>query len=206
MFTIIDLGISNITSVANAFSKIGSKTNVTSDKSVVSQAKALVLPGVGAYQGGMSLLDKAGLTDVIRDRVLNKGVSILGICLGMQLLANQSSEHGIHKGLGLLPGVVEKLESKDQKYRVPNIGWSITTPKKKGVLFDSLATEESYYYVHSYHFVCENSEDVASTIDYSQRSVTVAVERDNIFGVQFHPEKSQDSGLNLLHRYASKWG
>ena len=103
--------------------------------------------------------------------------------------------------MGLLGGRVERLEPTNSSYRVPNIGWSPAQPKKVGALFDDLQSKESFYFVHSYYYQCNDLEDIAATIDYSDSSITVAVERENICGVQFHPEKSQDPGLNLLHRY-----
>ena len=203
MLTIVDMQISNIVSVANAFKKIGVETETTTDINTIKNAKGLILPGVGAFEEGMNFLNSMGLSEVIRYQVCDYGVPIIGICLGMQLLADSSTEHGKHAGLGLLQGQSVKLNSTDPAFRVPNIGWSITQPVKSGKLFGDLQATQSFYYVHSYHLQCKNEEDIAARIDYSGVDVTVAVERGNIFGVQFHPEKSQDSGLDLLFRVAS---
>ena len=206
MIAIIDLEISNITSVFNAFQKIGVEAKITNDMAEIETAGALILPGVGAFEQGINFLNNSGLAEIICERVLEKKIPILGICLGMQLLANSSTENGNHIGLGLLEGRVERLKPSNSLYRVPNIGWSPTEPKKIGSLFEDLGSIESYYYVHSYHYECKREEDVSATIEYSGMPITVSVERDNICGVQFHPEKSQDSGLNLLNRYVKKLG
>ena len=128
---------------------------------------------------------------------------LMMFCLGMQLLGDTSTEHGDHDGLGLVEGQIIKLDPADPAFRVPNIGWSYTNPATHGRLFDNLEKIQSFYYVHSYHLQCKNEEDVAATINYSGVDVTVAIEKDNIFGVQFHPEKSQDAGLELLSRFVS---
>ena len=195
--------ISNIVSVSNAFKKIGVETKTTTDVNAINNATGIILPGVGAFEEGINFLNNNGLSDVIRRRVSEKGVPILGICLGMQLLADTSTEHGNHDGLGLVGGQVIKLDPVDPAFRVPNIGWNSTNPTRHGRLFEDLKNIQSFYYVHSYHIQCKNKKDIAATITYGGVDVTGAVEKDNIFGVQFHPEKSQDAGLDLLYRFVS---
>ena len=201
MLLMVDSKTSNLRSVRNAFRRIGVDLKTSSMPEQIERASALILPGVGAFEKGIKFLDETGLSDTIRSRVLQSGVPIFGICLGMQLLADESFEDGQYKGLGLIPGQVVELKPTDTDYRVPNIGWSYTNPERHGLLFPDLKVVESFYYAHSYHFQCKDEEDAAATINYSGVDVTVAVEKDNIYGVQFHPEKSQDAGLDLLYRF-----
>ncbi len=134
-------------------------------------------------------------------RTATHGVPLLGICLGMQLLAEESEEHGVHQGLGLIPGRVVRLIPDKPGYRVPNFGWHDATFTAGNPLFDKNAGPTPFYFAHSYHFAAADTADVAATIDYSSRKITVAVARNNIFGLQFHPEKSQDAGLDVLARF-----
>jgi glutamine amidotransferase len=121
----------------------------------------------------------------------------------MQLLGDESEEMGQFDGLGLIPGSVLRLETTRKDYRIPNFGWHEATPCRTGVMFPNSAMRESFYFAHSYHFHCQNQADAAATIDFSDQPITVAVERDNVFGVQFHPEKSQDAGLDVIERFVS---
>lgn len=200
---IVDMKVSNLRSVANAFERIGAKTTVSGDPATVAEAKALVLPGVGAFEEAMSNLNDQGLVEVLRQRAGQDRVPLIGICLGMQLLADASEEHGEHEGLGLIGGRVTRLQANDPSYRVPNIGWCDTHPDKASILFPETDDVRSFYYVHSYHLNCADASDAAAHIEFSGQDVTVAVERDNIFGAQFHPEKSQDTGLDMLERFVS---
>jgi len=127
---------------------------------------------------------------------------LLGICLGMQLLADSSEEFGEHEGLGVLPGRVTRLIPGGGAERVPNIGWCDQTTSSAATLFRGMPVEASFYFVHSYHLVCDDARDVVGTIGFGGRTVTTAVERGQIFGAQFHPEKSQDTGLTFLHNFA----
>ena len=196
MIAVIDLGTGNLRSVLNAFRRVGAEPRVTIDAAELSAADAIVLPGVGAFGGAMETLREQSLPAVLR-RQADAGVPLLGICLGMQLLADSSEEHGHHAGLGLIPGRVARLAPTASGYRVPNIGWYEATSSPGGHPFAADAPR-SYYFGHSYHTVCENPDHVALTIDYGGQPVTAAVARDNVMGVQFHPEKSQDAGLDLL--------
>lgn len=171
--------------------------------SEIEHADAIVLPGVGAFAAAMDSLKARRLVDPLRRRIGAGGVPLLAICLGMQLLAETSEENGAHEGLGLIPGRVIRLEPNGAAFRVPNIGWYACRPLKDGALFQQRCASESFYFVHSYHLACTDADTVAATIDYGGQPVTAAVERGNILGCQFHPEKSQDSGLQLLRRFVS---
>lgn len=204
---VVDTKAGNFGSVLNALNKVGATVEVTQDKTQIEQAKALVLPGVAAFKRGMDGLREAGLVDIIRKQASVKKVPIIGICLGMQLLADSGIEGSLDgkpmEGLGLIKGHVGKLTSNDPSYRVPNIGWYNVIPKKTGVLFPDASDVRSFYHVHSYHMSCKNQTDVAASISFSGQETTVVVEHENIFGVQFHPEKSQDAGLDLLERFVN---
>jgi len=200
---IVDMKVSNLRSVSNAFARMGAKTRVSGDPAEVLKAKALVLPGVGAFEEAMKALNDQGLVEPLRQRAGRDGVPLIGICLGMQLLAEASEEHGDHEGLGLIGGRVTRLQTNDPSYRVPNIGWCDTHPDKSSILFPDLDEARSFYYVHSYHLNCTDPQDAAAHIEFSGQNVTVAVERGNIFGAQFHPEKSQDAGLDMLERFVT---
>jgi len=199
MIVIIDLGISNLGSVVRALNHITAQCQVTADADVIDQARALILPGVGAFGDGMTQLRERELAEPIK-RFAASGRPLLGICLGMQLLASDSEEGGVNEGLGLIPAKVRKLDAGDSGERVPNIGWCDLTPRADSGLFVS-GERESCYFVHSYHMVCDDQSDVAATILFAGDDVTAAVHRDNIYGAQFHPEKSQDAGLDMLQKF-----
>lgn len=196
MITIIDSGISNLGSVAAAFRRIEAQHAITRDPDAVATARAILLPGVGAFGDGMAGLREHGLVEPIKSAAA-RGVPILGICLGMQLLASSSEEFGTHAGLGLVPGRVVRLTPRHARERVPNIGWCDVSPRPGAKLF--LQPEaSSYYFAHSYHLQCDDQQDVAAEMSYGGDRITVAVQRGAVFGAQFHPEKSQDAGLSVL--------
>ena len=199
MIAVVDLKISNLASVINALRLVGASEHVLATPENVPRTDAVILPGVGAFGDGMASLREQDLIEPIRAAVRG-GTPVLGICLGMQLMASRSSEFGDHEGLGLLPGCVERLVVDRPGYRVPNIGWCDVSPTRKGVLFPE-AAGGCYYHVHSFHLVADDPAMVAATTEFSGRSVAVAIESGNLFGVQFHAEKSQDDGLAILSRF-----
>jgi glutamine amidotransferase len=199
MVTILDLDIGNLRSVANAFKRVGVEVSVARTADAAENASVLVLPGVGAFERAMRRLQQSGIGAQVRRHALERRQPLIGICLGMQLLAERSYEHGEFAGLGLIAGEVVQLKPQPPQYRVPNIGWSTVRAARATAMFPEGVDGQSFYHVHSYHLQCRDPRDVAATIDFGGHPVVTAVERDNIFGVQFHPEKSQDAGLNLLH-------
>lgn len=200
MIAIIDSGIANIASVLGACQRVGAEAEVTSDPRQVARARALILPGVGAFADGMESLSRRGLIQPILAAAA-AGTPILGICLGMQLLADASEEFGTHPGLGLVPGRVCLLRPALRVERVPNIGWCDVLPGAQSHLFAGVARGTPFYFVHSYHFVCAEAADCAGTIRFGGGAVCAAVERGNVWGAQFHPEKSQDAGLEVLGNF-----
>ena len=201
MLAVIDLKIGNTGSLMRALELVGLHAQPTADPAGIAGANAIILPGVGAFGAAMQRLYENGLVAPLR-RAAAAGTPIFGICLGMQLLATESEEHGHHDGLGLIPGRVRRLIPDHPGVRVPNVGWADVTPSRPGALFDG--DGGCFYHVHSYQFVPDDPTAIAATIDYGQQRVCVAVERDVVCGVQFHPEKSQDDGLGLLARYAAR--
>ncbi len=199
MITIIDSGICNIGSLLTALDRVGARYTVTTEVEHVASASALLLPGVGAFADGMAALRHNGLVEPIRAHAA-AGKPLLGICLGMQMLADGSDEFGKHEGLGLIPGWVTRLPSVPG-LRVPNIGWCDVQVTDGAKLFTGLEANISFYFVHSYAMDCADSDDSIGSIDFGDRKVTVACQRGNIFGAQFHPEKSQDAGLIFLSNF-----
>ena len=204
MILLIDLKISNLNSVAQAFRRLGIEVQISDKLGDLKRAKAFVLPGVGAFERASWALRDSGMAQVLRRRVLEENIPVIGICLGMQLLADYGEEGGRHEGLGLIKGRVVKLFSDQTDFLVPNIGWNHVKPEKDGVMFSANQEIRSFYHVHSYHMECDNRSDIAASIEFSGQSVTVAVERGCIFGTQFHPEKSQDPGLDLLEKLVAR--
>lgn len=196
MIALVELGISNIGSVRHALQRTGWSGVEPATADSVSCASAIVIPGVGSFGDGMASLRQQGLIDPIRCAA-TRGVPVFGICLGMQLLGSESEEHGVHEGLGLIEGRVVKLAPTQPGCRVPNIGWCDIRVLRPGLLFDS-STGGCFYHVHSFHLVPKDEGVIAAIIQYGGEQVVVAIERDNVVGVQFHPEKSQDAGLDLL--------
>jgi glutamine amidotransferase len=198
---LIDYGAGNLHSVYNALNAAGAgHVAVTADPRLVRGARRIVLPGVGAFgtcRKGLWAIP--GMIEALEERVMEKGVPFLGICVGMQLLATRGLEHGAHRGLGWIPGEVRLIEHTDRNIRVPHMGWNdvALTPHHGD---HGLIEEGEAYFLHSYHFVPEDGRDVAAMTDHGG-GLVAAVARDNVVGVQFHPEKSQGYGLDLLRRF-----
>lgn len=190
---IVNSGAGNLASVAAALRHVGAPSvSITSDPAEVKAADAVILPGVGAFGAAMRHLHAAGLVAPLRE-VADAGRPMLGICLGMQLLAAVSEEFGEHAGLDLIPGRVVRLQPSVPGTPVPHIGWARVTPARAGLL----PLSGDFYHVHSFHMKVAG-EHLSGTIDYGGETVAVAVEKGMLCGVQFHPEKSQDAGLDLL--------
>ena len=198
MIAILDYGLGNLGSISNMYKVIGEKSKITNDFEIIRNADGIILPGVGAFDAGMNELEKNGLADVIKDEA-KKGKPILGICLGMQLLGNRSEE-GDMQGLSLIPFECRRFNFEDKSLKIPHMGWDIVSFKKQHPLIDGLVGQQRYYFVHSYYAVCENPDNVLMTCDYGTE-FACSVVKDNVMGVQFHPEKSHDFGLALLTNF-----
>ena len=204
MIAIIDYEAGNLKSVYNAFEAIGHITIVTSDPVELKKAAAIVLPGVGAFGEGMAALRRKNVIDALIEEVLVKKKPYLGICLGMQFLASESEEIGTHRGFGWLKSRVKRIQSNDVKFKIPHMGWNNVEIKKRNPLFENLETEPVFYFVHSYclDLMDDPANSISSTC-WHGTTITASVQKDNIFGVQFHPEKSQQAGLHLLENFVN---
>jgi len=193
---IINYNMGNIKSVENAFRKIGAEIKVTSDPEVINRSSSIVLPGVGAFKDAINNLEGLELIDVIKENINKK--LFLGICLGMQLLYEYSMEDGKSRGLGVLKGFVGKIPS---VVKVPHMGWNqIKIINKNNKLFFDIDNGENFYFIHSYHIIPENRNVISSITDYGIEIVS-SIEKGNIYGFQFHPEKSSTIGLKILNNF-----
>ena len=197
----------NLRSVQKGFEAVGAEAIVTSDSQKILSAKSVVLPGVGAFKDCMTNLDKLGLIDTVHQSV-KSGKPFLGICLGLQLLFNQSEEFGQVNGLGILPGKVvgfkdaQPKSDSDEPLKIPHMGWNTVKVVPGNPLFDSVSDESYFYFVHSYYIVPENSKIIATTTCYGI-DFTSGVHHENIHALQFHPEKSQRLGLAILKNFSN---
>ena len=201
---IIDYGRGNLRSVANAIEYCGADAVVTADPSVIDDASHIILPGVGAFGDAMAALNATGLPEILRRQVFEKGKPFLGVCLGMQLLADRGLEHGDHRGLGWIAGDVVRMAPGLDGLKIPHMGWNNIELVSSHPLFAKFRPGQlTFYFVHSYHFRTATPDTVLATCDFGA-AFTAVVAKDNIVATQFHPEKSQDSGVELLENFV-KW-
>ena len=197
---LVDYGAGNLHSVHNALKAVGANVCVTSDASVVRAADRIVLPGVGAFKAcADGLRAVPGMIEAMTERVQVGAAPFLGICVGMQLLADRGLEFGEHQGLGWIPGEVRHIEPSDPAVKVPHMGWNDVALLPHAHDHDVISVGEAYF-LHSYHFAAQNPHDIAAMTDHGE-GLVAAVAHENILGVQFHPEKSQQYGLELLSRF-----
>ncbi len=200
MIAIIDYGMGNLASVSNAFTKIGYANQITSDPEQILAADRVVLPGVGAFADAIKSIRNRGIDQAIRELVRCQ-TPLLGVCLGYQLLFSESDEDGLHQGLGVISGRVEKIQM-SANLKVPHMGWNNIDIKPGGQLFAGIPQGSWFYFVHSYHVVPENESVMAATTDYGIK-ITCAVEKGNLVATQFHPEKSSGMGLQILRNFGA---
>jgi len=198
---IIDYGMGNLRSVANAFNAIGYLASIVQNPNDLSQASHIVLPGVGAFGDGMKNLRLSGWLDVLEREIIEKRKPFLGICLGMQLLATMGTEHGLYEGLNWISGTVKKIESNDPQIRVPHVGWNDVLFLKKSGLYKDLEDSQAFYFVHSYVLDIKDKSSVVSGLTGHGIEFISSIEKDNIYATQFHPEKSQKIGLKVLENF-----
>lgn len=197
---IIDCGMGNLGSVKRAFEECGGDVLISDDPIKLKKATHIVLPGVGAFGDGMANLKNGGWIDPLKNAVLAEKIPFLGICLGMQLLADRGFEGGEFAGLGLISGEVKKLAPVDKNERVPHIGWNEVCPLQSGPLWDGIAAGTDFYFVHSFHFVPKDNKSALAETPYCGRFVC-AIAQEKIFGVQFHPEKSSKAGFQVIRNF-----
>ncbi len=199
MIAIIDYGVGNLFSLSSSFKAIGYDTVVTGDAGIIKKADKLILPGVGAFEDAIKKLKDSGLDNVIYEEV-KAGKPLMGICLGMQMLFEKSYEYGVHEGLGLIKGKVIPMENTiPNELKIPHIGWNCLKIKKSNPLLKYISDGDFVYFVHSFYATgCE--EAVIATTEYG-KEMTAAVAKDNVYGCQFHPEKSGDVGLKIIKAF-----
>jgi imidazole glycerol-phosphate synthase subunit HisH len=203
MIGIVDYGMGNLLSVRHAIEWLGVEVKVCQDPQMLSEVERLVLPGVGAFRDCMKNLRNRGFVEILQEFVIEKGMPILGICLGMQAMALRSYEGGEHEGLGWFDAEVVRLQPSDPAMRVPHVGWNEVICRQDSPIFAGLPTRPDFYFVHSYYMKCSDEADVEAQCDYDGL-FTASVRKNNIVATQFHPEKSQDYGLKVLENFL-KW-
>jgi glutamine amidotransferase len=197
---IVDYGMCNLDSVRRAVEECGGHPVVTDEQGDIEAADRIILPGVGAFPDAMRNLVDRGLHKVLEEQVLTQAAPFLGICLGMQLLASVGFEGEETPGLGWIDGEIRRLVPTEQDRRIPHVGWNEVVPKPGSPLFDGIDSGADFYFVHSYHFVCRSPDNVEATTPYCG-GFTSVVARGDVHAVQFHPEKSQRNGLQLLRNF-----
>lgn len=202
MITIIDYDMGNVSSVYNALKALGCEVQVSRKSEDIKNGHQIILPGVGAFAEGMKNLSSLGLIEPLHEEVMVKKKPFLGICLGMQLLAEDGYEGGYHEGLGWLPATVKRLDIQNGNLRLPHMGWDDVSVKPDSLLFGDIKGDFNFYFVHSYHLVCDDPATIEATCDYGV-TFTATIRKDNIFATQFHPEKSHKNGLQLLRNFVN---
>lgn len=197
MIAIIDYGVGNLRSVQKGIEKVGYEAIVTSDVEAIKNAEGVILPGVGAFGDAMYNLKHLGMIDAIK-KTVKEGTPFLGICLGMQLLFSTSEEHGPHVGLNLIPGHVRRFKG---DFKIPHVGWNSLALRKQSPILEEVKQGDFVYFVHSYYVDPIDRDVIIATTDY-HGDVPAMVQKDNVFGIQFHPEKSSTTGLQMLANFA----
>ena len=202
MISIVDYGLGNVQAFLNVYKRLNVEAQAATTGEALERATKVILPGVGAFDQAMQRLNDSGMREVLDDIVLRRGVPVLGVCVGMQILARGSDE-GTMAGLGWIEGRVRHFDAlaPDEGLRLPHMGWNDVTPRPGTRLFDQLSVDARFYFLHSYYFECARAEDVSASSRYG-RDFSCAVGAGNIHGVQFHPEKSHHFGTRLLQNFA----
>ncbi len=203
MITIIDYGLGNIKAFANVYKRLNTPFAIATKAGDLKLATKIILPGVGSFDHAMARLQKSGMRESLDELVLQRKLQILGICVGMQILSF-SSEEGNSPGLGWFDGVVKKLDISSFIHRtcLPHMGWNIVSPLRNNKLFQDIEKDPRFYFLHSYYFQCNNNDDVLAVTDYGIQ-FSCAINSGNIYGVQFHPEKSHQNGIQVLKNFGN---
>ena len=202
MIGIVNYGVGNLLSVYNALDFIGANVEICNTPKELINKEKIILPGVGSFKSCMSNLVDRGFYETLDNLVVNEKRPILGICLGMQLMADKSFEGGEHKGFGWIDGDVVPINSQNSKLKIPHVGWNSINIKSENRLLNGLPENSDVYFVHSYHMKCKNNSNVIATCEYGDE-LTASICNENIYGAQFHPEKSQEYGIRILENFCS---
>ena len=202
MVGIIDYKMGNLLSVFNALEYLGEEPVICTSPGQLHNVEKIILPGVGAFGDCINTLIRTGFSDALHEAVIINKKPILGICLGMQVMARYGYESGGHNGLGWFDAEVILIEPDDTSLHIPHVGWNNITYSNTNALFDNIPENADVYFAHSFYMKCDNKSDISAVCDYSME-ITAAVNKDNIFATQFHPEKSQDIGLRILDNFLS---
>lgn len=202
MITIIDYGLGNIKAFQNVYERLNITVKVARNAADLKDAQKIILPGVGAFDYAMLQLNASGLRDTLEEKVLGEKIPVIGICVGMQMLA-KSSDEGKLPGLGWIDGQVKLFDAKviPHKTQLPHMGWNTISPQKKHPLLNGFDVNSRFYFLHSYYFVCYKQDEIIATTEYGIQFAS-GISRENIFGIQFHPEKSHSNGIQLLKNFA----
>lgn len=201
MIVIIDYGMGNLRSVQKAFERIGIQAKISGHLDEILSADKLVLPGVGHFEQGMKNIKSRGLLEVLNTAVLKNKIPIIGICLGMQLMT-EFSEEGNCNGFGWIKGKTRKFLFKDNSLKIPHMGWNTLSILKNDSIFKQISSDSFFYFVHSFYISCDNNDNILARSTYGFDFVS-SFENENIFGCQFHPEKSHDNGLHIIKNFAN---
>ncbi|MBK7107114.1 MAG: imidazole glycerol phosphate synthase subunit HisH [Ignavibacteriae bacterium] len=203
MITIIDYGLGNIRAFINVYNRLNIQIKVAKSISDLEEVTKIILPGVGAFDHAMTLLQNSGMREKLDELVLEKKIPTIGICVGMQIMA-ASSEEGVLPGLGWFSGSVKKFDTSKlvHKPHLPHMGWNVVNLLENDALFNDLEPKPRFYFLHSYYFSCENSKNILATAEYGD-NFTCVIKNDNIYGVQFHPEKSHHNGVQILKNFGN---
>jgi glutamine amidotransferase len=203
MITIINYGLGNISAFANVYKRLNIPVTIATRNEELIGAKKIILPGVGAFDHAMEMLQQSGMRETLDELVLQNKVPVLGICVGMQILA-KSSDEGTLPGLGWIDGEVKKFDASliKHKTRLPHMGWNTITPTKTTALLSGFNDASRFYFLHAYYFHCNNLDNEIARTEYGT-PFSSAVQKENIYGVQFHPEKSHENGIQLLNNFAN---
>ena len=201
MIAIVDYGMGNLLSVKNALDYLGEDCDIYDHPDSILKAEKIILPGVGSFPDCMKNLKEKSFIDALNYKVLEQKIPILGICLGMQVMAGTGFEMGSTEGLGWFDAKVIKMKPKDSKFKIPNIGWETVSYLTDNSLLRTFRKNPDFYFVHSYFMNCFNEDDVTSWYNLDDQRITASVQKENIFGTQFHPEKSSDFGREVLNNF-----
>ncbi len=198
MIGIVDYGCGNIKSLKNALVELDIKSNLIKSKESFSKYEKIIIPGVGSYFNAINKIREIGFENEIK-KFINSNKKILGICLGMQILSEIGNEGGKIEGLNLIAGNVELISNKKN---ISHVGWNNIHKEKDSILFKNIKDNTDFYFVHSYYFNVKNKNEISTSVKFMNKKITASIEKNNIFGVQFHPEKSLDNGLKILKNFS----